>query len=255
MRENSNERCVIVNADDFGLTDGINRGIIEAHQTGVVTSTSLMVRYPAARQAAALAKANPKLSVGLHFDVAEWRYRNGNWEAFYQIIDVKDATALEVELQRQLARFQELMGRSPTHLDSHQHVHKSEPAREILLRTSEELRVPLRAFHSAVRHCGDFYGQTAEGLPFAHGISIARLSGIIQDVDPGWTEIGCHPGYANGLDSVYLSEREIELRVLCSAEISRVVEEKKSTCCRSEILRKGVHAPPVLRLETRNGQS
>ena len=221
------KRRVIVNADDFGLTDGINRGIIEAHQNGIVTSASLMVRYLAARQAAELAQANPKLSIGLHFDVAEWRYRNGNWEVFYQIIDAKDAAAVEAELQRQLELFQDLLGRAPTHLDSHQHVHTSEPTRGILLRTSEKLRVPLRACHPIVRHCGDFYGQTAEGLPFPSGISAARLSKIIQDVGLGWTEIGCHPGYASGLDSVYLSERENELRVLCSAEVWRVLEEKE----------------------------
>ncbi|MDQ6913049.1 MAG: ChbG/HpnK family deacetylase [Verrucomicrobiota bacterium] len=227
MRESIDERRVIVNADDFGLTDGINRGILEAHQTGIVTSSSLMVRYPAARQAAELAQTNPKLSVGLHFDIAEWRFRDGSWEVFYEVVDAKNAAAVEVELQRQLALFQHLLGRAPTHLDSHQHLHKSEPAREILLQASEKLRVPLRACHSLVRHRGDFYGQTAEGLPFPGGISTARLSEIIRSVESGWTEIGCHPGYTNGLDSVYLIEREIELRVLCSAEIWRVLEEKK----------------------------
>ncbi len=221
------ERRLIVNADDFGLTDGINRGIIEAHENGIVTSASLMVRYPAARQAAELATANPKLSIGLHFDVAEWRYRKGNWEIFYQVVDAKDEAAVEGELQRQLTLFEHFVGGAPTHLDSHQHVHKSEPAREVLLRASEKLRVPLRGCHPSVRHCGDFYGQTAEGLPFLNGISAARLSEMIRGIKPGWTEIGCHPGYANGLDSVYLVEREIELRVLCSAEVCRVLKEKK----------------------------
>jgi predicted glycoside hydrolase/deacetylase ChbG (UPF0249 family) len=70
-------RFLIVNADDFGLTSGINRGIIEAHEHGIVTSASLMVRYPAAREAADYAKAHPELSVGLHFEAGEWRYRAG----------------------------------------------------------------------------------------------------------------------------------------------------------------------------------
>ncbi len=227
MRESMDERRVIVNADDFGLSDGINRGIIEAHETGIVTSASLMVRYPAAREAAELAKTNPKLSVGLHFDVAEWRYRNGNWKVFYQVIDAKDAAAVEVELQRQLALFQGLMNRAPTHLDSHQHVHKSEPARTILLCAAAKLRIPLRACGSLVRHCGDFYGQTAAGQSFPSGISTSRLGEMIKRIEPGWTEIGCHPGYADKLDSVYLIEREIELRVLCSAEIRRTVRENE----------------------------
>src|SRR3712207_8784245 len=54
---------------DFGLTDGVNRGIIEAHERGIVTSASLMVRYPAAKDAADYARSNPALSVGLHVDL------------------------------------------------------------------------------------------------------------------------------------------------------------------------------------------
>ena len=48
------ERILVVNADDFGQSEGVNRGIIEAHTNGIVTSASLMVRWPAAREASAL---------------------------------------------------------------------------------------------------------------------------------------------------------------------------------------------------------
>src|SRR5436190_23980393 len=64
-------RAVIVNADDFGQSAGINRGIIEAHERGIVTSASLMVRWPAAPAAAAYACAHRGLSVGLHVDLGE----------------------------------------------------------------------------------------------------------------------------------------------------------------------------------------
>ena len=73
------ERCVIVNADDFGQSPGVNRGIIEAHQHGIVTSASLMVNWPAAAEAAAYGRAHADLSLGLHFDVGEWCYRNEKW--------------------------------------------------------------------------------------------------------------------------------------------------------------------------------
>jgi len=62
-------RTVIVNADDFGASTGINAGIVEAHAHGIVTSTSLMVTGRAAREAAALAHVHPGLSVGLHLDL------------------------------------------------------------------------------------------------------------------------------------------------------------------------------------------
>ena len=54
-------RLLIVNADDFGQTAGVNRGVIEAHDRGIVTSASLMVRWPAAAEAASFARARPAL--------------------------------------------------------------------------------------------------------------------------------------------------------------------------------------------------
>src|SRR5206468_2930594 len=60
------DKLVVVNADDLGLSPGVNRGIIEAHERGIVTSASLMVRWPAAAEAAAYARSRPQLGVGLH---------------------------------------------------------------------------------------------------------------------------------------------------------------------------------------------
>lgn len=217
-------RYLIVNADDFGLTSGINRGIIEAHEHGIVTSASLMVRYPSAQQAAAYARARPRLSVGLHFEVAEWRYRGGEWYAAYEVVPAGDATQLRAELDRQLAAFVRLLGREPTHLDSHQHVHQSEPARSIMLEHAKRLNVPLRSCTSSIAYNGNFYGQSGEGEPFADGISLAHLGEMIISLRPGWSEFGCHVGYADDLDSVYAAEREEELRVLCTREVRELLE-------------------------------
>ena len=57
---------LIINADDFGLTPGINRAIIELHRAGVLTSATLMATGPAFDDAAALARSNPSLGVGCH---------------------------------------------------------------------------------------------------------------------------------------------------------------------------------------------
>src|ERR1041384_2733884 len=59
-------RRLIVNADDFGRSHSINQAVIRAHREGILTSASLMVNEPDAVEAIALAKANPKLGVGLH---------------------------------------------------------------------------------------------------------------------------------------------------------------------------------------------
>src|SRR3712207_7572277 len=81
----TNKRYLIVNADDFGRSFGVNRGIIEAHENGIVTSASLMVRWPAAAAAAAYAKERPGLGLGLHLDLGEWAYKAGAWPAVYEV--------------------------------------------------------------------------------------------------------------------------------------------------------------------------
>src|SRR5207302_5661531 len=113
----SSEKRLIVNADDFGRSTGINRGIIRAHQNGIVTSASLMVRWPAAVEAAKLARRNPNLSVGLHLEISEWTCRNGSWSLVYQVIPPDDCGALRQEVSRQLAEFRRLMGCDPSHID------------------------------------------------------------------------------------------------------------------------------------------
>ena len=64
-------KYLIVNADDFGYSQGINEGIIEGHSKGIVTSTSLMVYGKTAEKGVALAKKFPKFGVGLHFQIGK----------------------------------------------------------------------------------------------------------------------------------------------------------------------------------------
>jgi predicted glycoside hydrolase/deacetylase ChbG (UPF0249 family) len=215
----SDQRYLIVNADDFGQSPGVNRGIVEAHERGVVTSTSLMVRGPAAAEAAAHARSDPDLGVGLHFDLAEWAYRDGDWVCLYEVVPPGDPAAVAAEAARQLAAFRDLVGRDPTHLDSHQHVHRDDPARGVLTALARELRVPLRHFDPAVRYCGEFYGQTAKGDPYPEGITSDVLLRVIAGLHPGATELCCHPGYADDLDSMYRAERAAEVAALCDPRV------------------------------------
>src|SRR5918996_4334829 len=127
------ERALIVNADDFGLTPGVNAGVERAHENGILTSASLMVRQPAAAAAAAYARAAPALGLGLHVDLGEWTQRNGEWVAIYEVVPLHEHEPgiVQAEVEAQLERFRALTGRAPSHLDSHQHVHSWPPLREI----------------------------------------------------------------------------------------------------------------------------
>lgn len=208
------KKYLIVNADDFGRSDQVNRGIIEAHEHGIVTSASLMVRWPSAAEAAAYAKGRADFSVGLHLDLGEWVYHDGTWALLYEVVPVDEPAAVRAELSRQLAAFRDLAGKDPSHIDSHQHVHVREPARSVVLDEARRLNVPVRGADSQIRHCGRFYGQLAEGAPWHEGITVEALVNIFSELQLGITELGCHPGYAGDFESVYSAEREQELSTL-----------------------------------------
>jgi predicted glycoside hydrolase/deacetylase ChbG (UPF0249 family) len=213
------ERWLIVNADDFGQSRGVNRGIVDAHERGIVTSASLMVCWPAAAEAAAYARRRPELSVGLHVDLGEWVSRGGEWQPVYTIVPLDDAAAGKDEIARQMLRFRELMGRDPTHLDSHQHVHRREPVRSALAALARDQGIPLREADERIHYSGAFYGQTAEGDPWPDAITVAGLIRILEALPPGLAELGCHPGFADDLDTMYREERAREVAALCDPSV------------------------------------
>ena len=216
MRVNTT-RHLIVNADDLGLSQGVNQGIIQAHEKGIVTSASLMTRYPAALDAGAYSRAHPELALGLHFDIGEWAYRDDRWVPVYQVVPEDDVFGIETELKSQLERFREIVGHDPTHLDSHQHVHRREPVRSLLLRVAQELAIPLRECSTWIRYDGRFYGQDSRGAPWPQNVSIAGLLEILSSLPPGISELACHPGLDSQLESPYRQERAMEMKALCHA--------------------------------------
>ena len=218
-------RILIVNADDFGISHGVNRGIIEAHERGIVTSASLMVRWPAAEEAAEYARSHPDLGLGLHLDLGEWIFREGQWSALYDVVPLDDPDAVRAESRRQLEQFHRLTGRDPDHLDSHQHAHCDEPVRSIVIAGAKSRGIPLRHFSSAVQYCGGFYGQDEEGNSWPQCISPQGLMDTLRQLPSDVTELACHPGYARDLDTMYLAEREQEVRTLCDPAVRQAIEQ------------------------------
>jgi predicted glycoside hydrolase/deacetylase ChbG (UPF0249 family) len=220
-------RRLIVNGDDFGQSAGTTAGVAAAFERGVLTSASLMVRWPTAGAAASYAAAHPTLAVGLHFDFGEWVYRNDEWTPLYEVVSLDDARGIDTEAWRQVERFRELVGRSPTHLDSHQHVHRLEPVRSALLAIAERLHVPLRQCTPGIRYCGDFYGQTDKGVPSPDAISVGALLRIVASLPPGVTELACHPASEDDVESMYAAERPEELQTLCDRQVRAALRDER----------------------------
>jgi chitin disaccharide deacetylase len=220
-------RRLIVNADDFGLSVGVNRGIAQAHEQGILTSASLMVRAGHAPAAVAYAQAHPQLSVGLHVDLYEWRYTGEHWVAAYEHVPSEDATAVAAEVAAQVERFCSLMGREPTHLDAHQHAHREEPAKSIVLEFGERFGIPVRSFTPGLRYEGGFYGQSGKGEPWPEGIAVEALCELLRELPPGASELGCHPAIDDESGSSYAAERTTETATLCDPRVRAVLDEEQ----------------------------
>jgi chitin disaccharide deacetylase len=225
------ERFLIVNADDFGRSAGINRGVFKTVEDGIVTSASLMVRWPAAGDAAAWARSRPGFGVGLHADLGEWVPRDDAWACVYEVAPLHDRDSVRRELDRQLSLFRSLLGRPPTHLDSHQHVHHIEPVAALLQAVADEVGIPLRGRSPHVRYCGGFYGQTPKGAPLPSAIGVAGLISLLEGLPAGTTELSCHPGLDNDVDSPYRAERSQEVVTLCDSQVRRALVAREITLC------------------------
>jgi predicted glycoside hydrolase/deacetylase ChbG (UPF0249 family) len=206
-----NVRCLIVNADDFGLSPGVTEGIVEAHTRGVVTSTSLMVCAPAAERAAEAAREHPSLSVGLHFVEADE-------------VDLDDPEQAAEAFTTQLERFRELMRADPTHVDSHHHVHSGER-----MATFSELVAPLGVplrHAGQVAYIGGFWAQWEPGVTELRYVGRDFLLELVRtEALEGFTELACHPARIVGdFRSSYLAEREVELRTLTAPELAEAIE-------------------------------
>lgn len=135
-------RSLIVNADDFGLTAGVNRGIVEAHNSGIVTSTTLMANSAAFDDAVQLARSNPKLSVGCHLvlvdglpllgadkvpslinpaDRSHFRQNISSF-ALRALSGRLDSDEIEAEATAQIRKLQSA-GIQVSHIDTHKHTH------------------------------------------------------------------------------------------------------------------------------------
>jgi chitin disaccharide deacetylase len=138
-------------------------------------------------------------------------------------VGLDDAGLVAAEVSWQLSAFRSLVGGDPSHIDSHQHVHLREPVRSVVVEMARQLNVPLRNWTPGIRYCGRFYGQSAEGSPLPHVISVEGLITILESLPPGLTELGCHPGEGADFDSPYWTERAHEVQALCDPRIRAAI--------------------------------
>jgi predicted glycoside hydrolase/deacetylase ChbG (UPF0249 family) len=239
-------RILIVNADDLGRTLGINDGIFAAHRDGLVTSATLMVGYAAAEAAAAEARRYRELGIGLHVAltggapilrpelVPSLVDKNGLLPAKPEGHGDLDAGEVLAEVEAQLRRFRRLMGRMPTHLDSHHHSHRLPVVCEVLASVARRTDLPVRNASPSV---GDYL---LEAEVPSTDFFVEEFFGVATEVDdlvrvltalaPGTTELMCHPAYVDDelrQVSSYADERARELATLIDPEVRSVLEAEE----------------------------
>jgi predicted glycoside hydrolase/deacetylase ChbG (UPF0249 family) len=240
-------RRLIVNADDFGRAPGVSRGIITAHQHGIVTSTTLMTNLPWTVAAVQGASSAPELALGLHLsfcygpplgrDVGSLLGADGRLSRdLDQLRERATIAHIEREARAQLARFVELMGRRPTHLDAHLHAHTWPRFQDVVIALAREEQLPVRpatpelaaTLRAAKVPAPDHFIDEF----FAPGsMTLAGVLDVLRTLPPGVSELMCHPGYDDDAlsDSSFRAQREAELAILCSAEVLQSLADHKIT--------------------------
>ncbi len=218
-------KLLVVNADDLGYDPEIDRGILEAHARGIVSSATAMVETPFA--AAALATAPRSLGVGLH-----------------AVLDPTAGRAeAEAALRRQLARFRALRGREPTHLDSHKHAHAAGAVLDAMAAVAAERALPVRAIDARMREAlrsrgvlaaDHFLGDASRRPAWTEAGLLAALAALADGV----TELMAHPGHSpSHARTSFGAEREVELAALCSAGARRLLRASGVRLCNFADLR------------------
>ena len=224
-------RLLIVNADDFGFTRGVNEGIVEAHRNGILTATTLMAEGPAFAHAVELARANPSLDVGVHLVLWPDGDIPQRLPSFLRRAMSLSATEVEELFARQVEKVLSA-GLTPSHLDTHKHTHILPHVWKAMVAVALRFKigwirrrlVPGGVGRAPVRRTDHFVGVRLTGK-----MDRESLLAALRRLRPGLTELMCHPGrYDGDLEAAptrLKHSREVELEALTAPETRALLEE------------------------------
>jgi predicted glycoside hydrolase/deacetylase ChbG (UPF0249 family) len=253
---------LIINADDYGRSPDISRGIREAHLNGVVSSTTCMMNIPTTAQDVAIAvQETPRLGMGVHLvltmgkpilprqavsSLIDEHGNNRKYDPFLANIPNLNLDEVRAEWRAQIEAYIRATGRKPDHLDSHHHSSYFSPALfRAMLELAKEydcpIRYPLlptnsdsREFAETTRHAPALLNEFKPQRPEAFFVNFydetatkENLLNIINSVGEGTSEIMCHPGYVDeafAKESIYNFQRAGELQILTDPAIKQAVQ-------------------------------
>jgi len=264
---------LIVNADDLGQSRSINKGIADCQRFGIVTSASLMVNMHDSVDAVRLLKNIPNIGIGLHLNltfgppvsspqkIGSLVGENGQFiggtrvlslppdlrksegirkvvdlmlEDFHKTVSKRD---IETEMLAQFHRFMKLVGRLPTHIDTHHHIHQLPEVLHHIITLAKDNDIPVRQIDpnmvkilrkSSIRTTDYFFDTmiTEANRRRSHSL---YLNEIISSLKDGTTEVLCHPGYSSEKlrkQTLYSNQRQVELECLCDSLLMKRIKDE-----------------------------
>ena len=235
-------RRLIINADDLGYDPAVDRGLLRAMRSGVVSSATLMVNTPFSVEAAKGARG---LAVGLHLNLARGSPLAPSFpkELLLEGAFVEERAAalpqnvVEAEIRAQLSRAEELLGRPATHLDVHKHLHRHDAVLLGVAAVARERTLPVRALDLRMRSALRALGiATTEGFLGEAGSeaywTLERFLTAVENLSAGTTEWMCHPGEPpTAVRSGYALQRKVELDTFTSPEARVALERAGIELC------------------------
>jgi predicted glycoside hydrolase/deacetylase ChbG (UPF0249 family) len=249
-------KTLVVNADDFGFTKDVNQGIVEAHNEGILTSTTLMATGAAFEDAVRRAKGDPTLDIGCHLVLVGQPPFPSSVAQLTQAVAM-NRICIHEELSAQVRKILDA-GLKPTHLDTHKHTHLLPPVLDAVSRISEEYHIPWvrrpfdlplqtggvdwktnaanRAFglvrgrfEKVLRKHGCRFTDHFAGFRMTGNYDAASLAALIRALPDGSTEFMCHPGRCGdelrAARTRLKESREAELRALVSSDVKNALSE------------------------------
>jgi len=272
-------RRLIVNADDLGMSRGTTDGILQAHENGIVTSASLMVNQPASDYAVEQLRYVPKLRVGVHVNLCRgtpllaakevstlvtkegrfYPYNEMRWRLWHWAVSPRE---IEAECRAQI-RWMKERGLSPTHADSHDHLHLVPLAvrpfcRALLAEGIRRTRAPrVRCWPRDGYLAGAFAGPIYRRLALTAYVELLQSTAfrgltlpdcvvnyhpryrrcldslgagwqlLLENLPTGTYELTCHPGFfEEGFSETdkLQKRRELEVRILTDPVVRNAIE-------------------------------
>ncbi len=217
----TSQRKVVLNADDLGYDPAVTRGIVQSMNTGIVSSTTMMVNTPFSEEAAPQVRG---LAVGLHLNLARWP---SVFDASKVFVEGEaaglDPVFVEHETLAQLDRLNALVGQTATHIDVHRHLHRSPNVLQGVIAAARARGLAVRSPDEAVRKILVAHHVVTNDVMLGDAGRDAywTLKTLERELkalpETGFIELMCHPGYApSEVKSGYGAQREIELATFTS---------------------------------------